>query len=340
MPELPQPPIVPTRLIAAGLLPWALVGLLMLCSTGCNRLAVNNVQDRLRPSNDRDWKPEQAAMPFAEIEGSKYTLKNIRNCSYVTVDDYVVDYQQRTIDLGDIESVDFIVVPFLDNALLAHTMLSFGLRDGTYLAVSVEVRKEKGEEYSSIGGFQRKYEIMYVLGDERDLIRVRTKNWGNDVFVYPTVASPELSRELFADIVNRMNKLVSQPEFYNTVTNNCTTNLKDHVNRIRPHRIQDSWKVVLPGFSAKYAYDIGLLDNRIPFEDLQSTAYINDLADKYFDDPDFSRLIRERRELIKRHLVREETREPILQARGGQFLDEKINRQATRFLGSFPLIRR
>jgi hypothetical protein len=340
MPDLRKNFVIAQPLIAQCQVLCMLIGLSLLLTTGCNRLTVNDVQDRLRPSNNRDWKPEQASMPFAEIHGSQYKLKNIRNCSYVSVNDYVVGYEERTIDISDIQSVDFIVVPFLDNPLLAHTMLSFGFRDGSYLAVSVEVRKEKGEEYSSIGGFQRKYEIIYVLGDERDLIRVRTGHWGNDVYVYPTVAGPELSRELFADIVTRMNKLLAEPEFYHTVTNNCTTNLKDHVNRIRPHRLQDSWQVLLPGFSAKYAYDSGLLDNRIPFENLESIAYVNDLAKLHFDDPRFSQLIRSRRELIKRHLAREETREPILQARGGQYLDETLDRQAARFGEFLPLLRR
>ena len=129
----------------------------------------------MRPSNEREWRPEQTRMPFVEMNGSQFTLRNVRDCNYVTSDDFVVNYHDRTIDLSQIQSVDFIVVPFKETPILAHTMLSFGLDDGTYLAVSVEVRKEIGESFSSLGGIGRRYEIIYVMGEERDLIRVRTE---------------------------------------------------------------------------------------------------------------------------------------------------------------------
>ena len=304
--------------------------LLVASCAGCNRLnlsktpIVSKFGSRLQPSNDRDWKPEQAQAPFAQIEGSQYRIHNIRNCSYLSTEDYVVDYFDRTIDLSQIQSVDFIVVPFNSAPALAHTMISFGLNDGTYLAVSVEVRKEKGEKFNAIAGAARTFELMYVVGEERDLIRVRTKHYDCNVFAFPTVATPKQARRLFVDITDRMNGLVAKPEFYNSLTNNCTTNLADHVNRISPERIAYGWQVLMPGFSAKYAYEIGLLDNRIPFEDLEAIAQVNLLAEQHYDDPQFSNLIRSRRHLIDRYIERADSRQPTISGRGGQLLEDEF----------------
>ena len=276
----------------------AMVLITMIPLLGCHKVNVSGIRNRLTPSNDRDWKPELATVPFADVDGSQFTIRNIRNCNYVTAEDYVVDYYDRQILIDQIQSVDFIVVPFKNAPRLAHTMMSFGIDDGSYLAVSVEVRNERGEKYNPLLGIGRKFELMY-----------------------PTVASAEQAQNLFADIIQRVNKLAVEPEFYNSVTNNCTTNLAGHVNELSPNKIRFGWKVLLPGLSAQYAYDLGLLDNRIPFEDLTSIALVNRLADEHFEDPQFSKLIRSRRKRIERHLALQEKREPTLSGRGSQYLE-------------------
>jgi len=282
---------------------------------GCRPLKVNNSLDRFRPSNDRDWKPEQAVLPYAEINNSRYLLRNIRDCQWLSPNDFVIQHVDREIDLSQIQSVDFVMVPFGKTLALAHTMLSFGLDDGTYLGISVEVREEKGEAYNPILGLAPNFELMYVMAEERDLIRLRTDHYDSDVYVYPTVASPEQARELFADMVKRMNGLVFQPEFYQLLTNNCTTNIKDHVNKISPQRIRENaWQVLLPGFSAEYAYQIGLLDNRIPYEDLESIAYVSHLANQDLNSREFSQAIRRNRYLIDRVDIRQQQRQSTRQA--------------------------
>lgn len=257
---------------------------------------------KLKPSNHRQWVPEMATLPYviASPGSPAMTIKNIRNSKYVTAQEYLVQYYDRTINISDIHSADYIVAPFNGARALAHTMISFGLSDGSFIVVSVEVRKEEGEDYSAVQGLGPKFELMYIVGDEKDLIRIRTGHKDTAVYVYPTVATPAHAQALFVDIMTRVNKLASQPEFYNTLTNNCTTNLKTHVNRIAGGRLKYDWRVLLPAHSAKYAYDLGLLDNSIPFEDLQSLSLVNDLADRYYDAPDFSSKIRGRRQIIKR----------------------------------------
>lgn len=238
--------------------------------------------------------------PTISLEAERVTLKNIRHNTYVSDDDFVVDYFDRQFDLSEIQSVDFIVVPFKIKQI-AHTMLSFGLQDGTYLTVSIEVRKEKGERFNPVLGMGRQFELMYVVGDERDLIRVRTEHRDAEVYVYPSVASPQQAQALFLDVMERANQLAVDPEFYHSIANNCTTNLAGHVNEISSKKIRYGWRVLLPGLSAKYAYDLGLLDNRIPFDELTKIALVNDLALAHRDAPDFSQRIRARHSRIARY---------------------------------------
>ena len=271
-----------------------------LVSSGCSRLNVNELTDRFQASNDRDWSPEMEYPPTVTLESGQVTLKNIRHNTYASNDDFVVDYFDRKFNLSEIQSVDFIVVPFKVKQI-AHTMLSFGLQDGTYLTVSIEVRKEKGERFNPVLGMGRQFELMYVVGDERDLIRVRTEHRNAEVYVYPSVAAPEQAQALFLDVMGRANQLALDPEFYHSIGNNCTTNLAGHVNEISSKKIRYGWRVLLPGLSAKYAYDLGLLDNRIPFDELTKIALVNDLALAHRDAPDFSQRIRARHSRIARY---------------------------------------
>jgi hypothetical protein len=207
-------------------------------------------------------------------------------------DDYVLHYYDEQYELDGIQSVDFVVVPFTNTPSLAHTMMSFGFEDGRYLAVSVEVRLEEGETYSPIAGAMRQFEIMYVVADERDVIKLRTQQRGSDVFVYRTNATPEQARELFVDVMTRVNSLKKNPEFYDTFMNNCTTNIVAHINHVLPGRVPWNIGVLLPGYSDQLAYDLGLLVDYGGFEATKRRAHINPLADRYADNPRFSQLIR------------------------------------------------
>lgn len=278
--------------LKSGLL---LITLLCLWMAGCATIRVNNLADRLAPSNDRDWTRDMLLVTTADVGPDTITIHNIRHCTYVTERDYTVDYSDRTIPLEDIRSVDFIVVPFSNMPAIAHTMLSFEMADGSYLSVSVEIRKERGEEYTPMLGISNQFELIYVVADERDLIRLRTRYRNAQVYIYPTMATAAQAQQLFVDICKRINQLAAKPEFYHTFGNNCTTNIVKHVNDLSENRVPFTWKVLLPGYSDQYAYDLGLLDNRVPFAELKSIALINDLADEHFDEPDFSRRIRSRR---------------------------------------------
>ena len=174
---------------------------------------------------------------------------------------------------------------------LAHTFLSFGFGD-EYIAISIEIRKEKGETFSPLKGMLREYELMYVIGDERDLIGLRTNYRKDVVYLYPVKTTPEKMRRVFLDMVERANTLAREPEFYNTLTNNCTTNIVRHVNTISPRRIPFSYKVLLPAYSDSLAIDIGLIESHGSLEETRATHRIDATAELVALDADFSQRIR------------------------------------------------
>jgi hypothetical protein len=184
------------------------------------------------------------------------------------------------------------MVPFNETPALAHTMLSFGFANGDYVGVSVEVRLERGESYSPTLGLFGQFELIYVVADERDLVRVRTEYRDVDVLVYRTRATPDQARRLLVDVMQRVNELRDKPEYYDTLSNNCTTNIVRHINTLAPGRVPYDYRVLLPGFADSLAYELGLLDNSRPFADLKQAARVNDLALRYKDDPHFSQRIR------------------------------------------------
>ena len=266
--------------------------LLCLAVSGCVSVPRNSVDDMLQPSNDRNWRGNMAVLPSARIRGDRAKVYNVRNCTYLDEDTYVLNYEDRSYDLAELETLDFIICPFNGTPSLAHTMLSFGFTDGRYLGVSIEVRLEEGEVYSAIGGTMRQFEIMYVVADERDLIRLRTEIRDTDVYIYRSVATPEKVRELFIDIMKRVNTLKRHPEFYDTLMNNCTTNIVAHINRVRPGTIPWDPMAILNGYSDRAAYRLGLLVDYGSFEETKQHARVTNLAHRYENDARFSEMIR------------------------------------------------
>lgn len=246
----------------------------------------------LTPSNYRDWVPEQAKLATAEISPTSVTVRNIRNCRYRAEDDFTVEHYDKTFNLDELNSVWFLVTPFPASPSLAHTMLSFGFADRDYLGVSVEIRREKGESYGPMRGSLRQFEIIYVVADERDLIGLRSNVRLNEVFLYRMKAGPEQARKLFLDVMNRTNQLAAKPEFYDTLTNNCTTNIMRHVNRIAPGAVPYDYRILMPGYSDQYAYDLGLIDSPLSFEETRMRARVNEMAYRYRDAADFSQQLR------------------------------------------------
>ena len=240
----------------------------------------------IKPSNDRDWQPEVAKLAYATINGDLVTVHNIRNFDYRTETDFTPAYYDKTFDLKKLDTVDLVAVYWMGPAI-AHLFLSFGF-EGDHLAISIEARKQKREGYSSVRGFFRQYELYYVVADERDVIRVRT-NYRKDP---PEDVSPtENGRRIFLEYIRKLNGLRDHPEFYNTLTTNCTTAILTN-SRVNPDSLPFSRKVLLSGYTPEYAYSKGRLDRSLSFEELQRRSLVNAAGKAADQAPDFSRRIR------------------------------------------------
>ena len=292
------------RLVLAGLYGLAgLAAVVALCARrwlvvtlpvfGVALVAIGVWWSSITPSNDRDWQPETARLAHATIQGDLVTVHDIRNFDYRTETDFTPAYYDRTFDLRKLDSVDLIAVYWMGPAI-AHMLLSFGFGDD-HLAISIEARKEKGEGYSSAKGFFRQYELYYVVADERDVIRVRT-NYRKDppehVYVYPVQGPRDNARRVFLQYMHKLNGLRERPEFYNTLTTNCTTAILMNT-RVNPDSLPLSWKVLLSGYTPEYVYSMGRLDQSLPFEELQRRSLVNAAAQAADQAPDFSRRIRQ-----------------------------------------------
>lgn len=245
------------------------------------------------PTNTSDWSLDQQILPQATIVGDMVTIENVRNFRYTSEDVYTPAYHTKTYDMSKLKSVDYIVEPFGDFSGAAHTFLSFGFEGDEFVAISVEIRKKKGQSFSPWKTFFKQYELMYVVADEKDVVKLRTNYRKDAVYVYPTKIDQPHAKQLFLSMIERVNELHEKPEFYNLITNTCTTNIVRHVNEISEVKVPLSYKVLLPGYSDKLAYDLGLLDTKLPYEKIRERYQINDKAMKYADSEEFSTKIRE-----------------------------------------------
>jgi hypothetical protein len=231
-------------------------------------------------------------LPYAVIDGDRVTVHNIRNFDYRTEIDFTPAYYDRAFDLRRLDRVDLVAVYWM-GAAIAHLFVTFGFGDD-HLAISIEARKDRTRPYATVPGFFRQYELVYVVGDERDVIRVRTnyrKSPPEDVYLFRVKGPLENGRRIFLDYMREINTLRERPRFYNTLTTNCTTMILAHA-AVNPGALPYSWKVLLSGYAPEYAYDMGRLDGSLPFEELKRRAHINAVAQAADKAPDFSRRIR------------------------------------------------
>lgn len=246
-----------------------------------------------RPSNDRPWTADQLRLPRATFRGDLVEVRNVRNFTWSGETDFTPAWETRTYDLRKLDSMWFMVERFGETPGIAHTLLSYGFGD-EYVAISVEVRKEVGEIYSPLKGLLREYELMYVVADERDLIGLRTNHRKDQVWLYPVRTTPGKMRQAFVGMLSRANALADAPEFYNTLTSTCTSNIVRHVNEIAPRRVPLSYKTILPAYSDELAHDLGLLDTPLPIEEARRHFRIDPVAQKTGVTERFSQVIRGR----------------------------------------------
>jgi hypothetical protein len=243
------------------------------------------------PSNDRDWQVDVVRLPSATIDGSNLTIRNVRSFEYRDERDFTERWETRSYDLDAIVGVD-VFISFWGPTLYGHTIASWEFADGRHLAISIETRKEKGEEYSAVHGFFRQFELYYVVADERDVIALRTNHRGETVQLYRTIASPAGDRVLLLDYVREMNALAEKPRWYNALSHNCTTTIWHHAKAVgSDHPFQ--WQLLANGYLVDLAYEYGTVDTSVGLDELKRRSDITARARAAGDGEGFSKAIRE-----------------------------------------------
>ena len=246
-----------------------------------------------QPTNNRNWKQDFAVLPRIEMDGSRFTVHDLRDFRY-SKEEVEVAYDTRTYDLEALESLWLIIESFSRVEAVGHTLLSFGFRDGQYLAVSIEARIPEGERYSLLRGLFRSFELMYLFGSERDLIGRRAVYMDHDVLLYPIRAAPEVIKDLLSSYLHAADTLTGRPRFYNTLLDNCTSGIVKHVTEVDPRSISRyTIAQVAPGWSDRVLYRRGLIDTELPFDALHAHFNVRAKAKRFATDADFSQKIRE-----------------------------------------------
>src|SRR6266436_8721023 len=245
----------------------------------------------LKPSNDCRWQADVAQTAWAEINGDEVTVHNVRNCDYRTETDYTPHWETRTVRLSQITGID-LAIDYWGSPWIAHPIVSFQFADAPPLCFSIETRKTVGQTYSTIGGLYRQYALIYLVADERDVIRLRTNYRHEDIYLYHLTVAPNRARERFLEYVHSLNALRTQPRWYNAITTNCTTSIRSqHPSK---ERIPWDWRILLNGKGDELLYeDRALVTGGLPFAELKARSLIDARARAANDSPDFSKLIRE-----------------------------------------------
>jgi hypothetical protein len=246
----------------------------------------------LSPRQDRVWADDVAQrLKVVEFDGSRVVLDNVRNFTWRTDDDHDVRWERREYDLDQLRSAD-LVLSYWMGPMIAHTLVSFGFADGRQLVFSLEIRKERGESFSALGGFFRKFEMTLVAAEETDIVRVRSNVRGEDVYLYRLKGmTRDQLKGLFVSYLGEARRLDAAPAFYNTLTSNCTTIVYELAKQIAPGLPLD-YRLLASGYFAEYARDLGVLTPGVDFATLKSRGRITDRARAAGDDPRFSQLIR------------------------------------------------
>lgn len=227
----------------------------------------------LTPKNDRQWNLEVARQVDFVQNGTLIEVQNVRNFHWRSLDDYDVRWENRQYDLSKLDGVDLILSTWgMDK--IAHTLLSFRFSDGQKLALSIEIRKEQNEQYSAIAGFFRKYELAFIAADEKDIIYTRSNIRGDElVYLYPLNVSKQFAQSLFLSYLQRGKALQSSPQWYNSLTSNCTTVIYDMVKQIEPMPLD--YRMIASGLLPEYLHKKGVIDPQYSLKEWQKMALIN-----------------------------------------------------------------
>jgi hypothetical protein len=242
------------------------------------------------PSHDREWRPEVAVMPRAFINGDQVRITGVRNFEFRSRNDFSVRYEEREVSLSHLMALDFYVSYWAEGPV-GHTFVSFIFDNAPPLSISIETRPEVGESFDPIASLFKQFELIYIVGDERDLVGLRTNHRDEMVYLYRLNTSVEDARRLLMVYLARINELADRPEFYHLLSNSCTINIIRYANAAG-RRGRFDFRHLLNGLIDSYLYHSGRVDTTLPFDELRRRSLINSAAQAAADAPDFFQRIR------------------------------------------------
>tara|TARA_B100000676_G_C17812937_1_gene698422 strand:- start:16 stop:873 length:858 start_codon:yes stop_codon:yes gene_type:complete len=249
----------------------------------------------MSPSNDRSWVNDNKRLASVEIIGDKAHIKNVRDFNWRTTKDYDERWIDMSVDLDKVDKIWFVLEYFSpERKEMAHTILSYEFEDGRRLACSIEVRRKEGARYHPLKGVFRSYELIYVWGTERDIIgvRARCRKKSKTHLFEGVVLGPGNERRMLESYLTRTNKLADEPEWYNTITNTCTTNIVNHVNEVYPGRVPWAIGIIMPGLSPKMLLSNNLVKSSGSLDDTMKSSLIDSISEKWDRTSDFGDWIR------------------------------------------------
>jgi hypothetical protein len=244
----------------------------------------------IAPSHDRNWRPEVAVMPRAIIDGDRVRLSGVRNFDYRSANDFTARYEEREVQLSHLTALDFYV-SYWTAGPVGHTFVSFIFDNASPLSISIETRPEVGEGFDPIASLFKQFELIYVVGEERDLVAVRTNHRHETVYLYRLNTSAEDTRRLLLIYLARINELADRPEFYHLLTNSCTINIVRYANAAGRKGRFDI-RHLLNGLIDSYLFHSGRLNTTLPYEEVRRRSLINEAAQAADAGPDFPERIR------------------------------------------------
>lgn len=240
---------------------------------------------------NRHWSPEVARLISVEQKENLFTIHNVRNFDWYPNGQYKERWETRTYDLNQITGVN-IITSYWMGPQIAHTLVSFNFANQRPLVFSIEIRKEKNERFSALGGFFRQFELSLIAADEKDILYTRSNIRHEDVYFFPIKLPKHLTQELFLQYIDTAKDLAHHPRWYNTLTSNCTTMVFDMVQTINQESLPKDYRILLSGYIPNYLYDRGVLSHKWKIQQWYQKAYINPKVKQNQSSEEFSKAIR------------------------------------------------